>query len=531
MPTYDLRTEPWIPVRFLDGTFGSVGLRDALARAHEIQEIALDNPMETSGLYRLLLALSVRIFPDTEEYDIWFESWELGHFDAAPIDSYFKQWSDRFDLFHPTHPFYQVTTNIGQSLLPVGILRLDEGGNTSSLFSHDDLRQDATLLPNEAARGIVASQHAAIGGLLSNPYKTGNKHSPAVSGTIFWMRGVSLFYSLLLNAPPSLDARMGGRVEGDVPSWECDASAAPESRLHRGFLDYLTFQHRRITLKIEERETGLIVSGLWRTGGNAEQEMPLNDPHMAIIADEKTGPRRYNVQTGKAVWRDSPLFLTMMYKWGTPPGTVQWVKSELQDLGISELEIEVFALRTRGANDGTIKLWRHERIPLLLNILTTPERGSRVVEAMELANTQAGKLTWATLLAAALLRSPTKEFNELSSLEKEDARKLARSLDTESRYWAALEAHFFSLLRSLAEALNSRDDPDWATDLMKEWKRRLRRAAVESYDAATRSINSNARQLRAVAEGRAIIRPTARYSTVADSLTLKSVNEAKEETA
>ena len=78
MATFDLRTEPWIPVRYVDGKSGEVGLRNALVEAHHIRELDLDNPMETAALYRLLLALTIRINPETEDESAWFDRWDEG---------------------------------------------------------------------------------------------------------------------------------------------------------------------------------------------------------------------------------------------------------------------------------------------------------------------------------------------------------------------------------------------------------------------------------------------------------------------
>lgn len=512
MPSFDLRDEPWIPVAFLDGTAGTVGLRDALRRAHEIREIALDNPMELAGLYRLLLALAVRIFPRTEEIDDWFTTWEAGRFDPAPIADYFDRWADRFDLFGTERPFYQVRTNMGNGLLPVTLLRMDEGGNTSALFSHADLKEGMTMAPAEAARGLIASQHAAIGGLLSNPYKTGNRNSPAVGGAIFWLHGRSLFQALLLNAPPSSSARMNGTAPPDAPAWEADEPKAAGSRPHVGFLDYLTFQHRRITLLTTDGEAATVVSGIHRTGGEAEEVMPLDDPHMAIINDEKLGPRRYNVVAGKAVWRDASVFLVLLPKQrGTPPATFQWAQSNRDYLGMRRIDAEAFAVRTRGANDGTVRMWRRERLPVFLNILAEPRRGEKVAIALERADRQAYLLGFATKIAAGRILAPAKEFGALGTIERAEATALARTFDCEARYWAALEPRFTELLEGLAGPGDPERDPDWGAEELRGWTELIHRTALEAYDRGTGALDANARQLRALVLGRIAIRPAGRY--------------------
>ena len=38
----------------------------------------------------------------------WGALWELKHFPEQPIRDYLEQWKDRFWLFHPERPFWQV---------------------------------------------------------------------------------------------------------------------------------------------------------------------------------------------------------------------------------------------------------------------------------------------------------------------------------------------------------------------------------------------------------------------------------------
>ena len=514
MATFDLRTEPWIPVRYVDGHTGEVGLRDALVNAHHICELDLDNPMETAALYRLLLALAIRINPETEQDAPWFDRWDMGRFDEVPIDGYFEKWKERFDLFHPKHPFYQVREDGGQTPIQPSYLRLHEGGNTSSLFSGDNRKRNDTLAPSEAARGVVASQYAAIGGLLSNPYKTGNKNSPGVGGTLFWIHGESLFHSLMLNAPPSIDARMGGTKEEDRPAWEVDPSRTKTTRPRKGFLDYLTYQYRRLTLETMEIDGVTAVTSFRRTGGDNEEEIPLEDPHVAILAGDpvkKTAPRRFNISVGRAVWRDSSVFLTMASSRGTPPRTVQWGKSNLADLGISVLEIELLGMRTRGANDGTIKIWRSERLPLYLSLLSNIERAATLTHALEIAENQEAILRKSAFVAA---------INLLSDGSDKVA-ELTNALNPVPRFWPAIEPHFMELIQRIAKTPGAGADPDWATPVLRSWYRILHLTALRSFDTATASLEKNARQLRAVAIARASIKPAERYhfeeiSTITD---------------
>jgi CRISPR system Cascade subunit CasA len=498
MPTFDLRHESWIPVRMLDGRSTDIGLKEALVRAHEIRELDLDNPMEAAALYRLLLALAVRIHSETFDEDAWFDLRDDGHFNEQSVVAYLDRFGDRFDLFHAEHPFYQVRRNTGNSLLQPSYLRLHEGGNTSSLFSHDDLTRNEAMAPAMAARGVVASQHAAIGGLLSNPYKTGNKNSPAVGGAIFWLHGTSLFQSLMLNAPPSDETRMGGLRDGDAPAWEVEPSRERTVRAHRGFLDYLTYQHRRLTLEFSVVDGVTLVNGFRRTGGDILEEPPLDDPHMAILApdaERKLPPRRYNIVVDRAVWRDSSIFMTLESARGKPPRTFDWLRSNRDILGMDRIEIELFGLRTRGANDGTIRIWRSERLPLFLTLLSDPDRGRQIVVALDAADQQGRTLRHATETAA----------RGMLSKGSDAVKPLAEAMSVSARYWAKLETPYNDLVRGLAEAPAPTGDPDWATPSMSAWYRTLHRAALDAFDAATASFVGSARQLKAITEARAMI--------------------------
>jgi len=54
---FNLLTEAWIPVLWIDGQPGRVGIRDALTRAGMIRQIAASNPMDNVALLRFLLAV------------------------------------------------------------------------------------------------------------------------------------------------------------------------------------------------------------------------------------------------------------------------------------------------------------------------------------------------------------------------------------------------------------------------------------------------------------------------------------------
>lgn len=118
---FDLLTEPWIRVRLKDNTVQEVSLTEALVSAQDYVDLAGEMPTQDAAVLRLLLAVLFTVFsrvnvegePEPLEkrgqaLRRWSELWQLGHFPAEPIRDYLEQWKDRFWLFHPTHPFWQV---------------------------------------------------------------------------------------------------------------------------------------------------------------------------------------------------------------------------------------------------------------------------------------------------------------------------------------------------------------------------------------------------------------------------------------
>ena len=502
MPSFDLRLEPWIPVIYTDGTAGGTGLQEALTRAHEIREIYTDSPAEVIALNRLLLALTVRIFPDTEG-DEWFSWWDEGAFDEDQITDYFSKWEDRFDLLDAKYPFYQVTEKQGEKLQPIIYLNLDESAYTSSLFSHDDLKEDKRLSLAEAARGIVTTQYSSIGGLSSQPFRY-TFNAPFIKKGVVWIRGETLFHSLMLNAPPDPDARMGGKRKGDKPVWEAKDEIASEKRPHLGLLDYLTWQSRRLAIEVEEDEEGQVMAtGLRITGGDTVDPEVTDDPMIAYSYNDRTkGLLPLGFREDRVLWRDSTVLFTRTDadKGAHPPLTLQWLDDEYSIASSYQLYLEVFGLVTDRAK---ISLWQRESIPLYSSYLYDPSLSQQLQLSLERAEDQ-----------VRILRSSGRRiFDILPSTSDEQADR-ARALDLEGRYWSLLREPFYNHL----EALVKSEDKG---EVLRSWTERLHRTALEAFDNATRALDASGRQLHAVAIARKGLRPAAPYRQE----TLSTTNE------
>ena len=105
---FNLLYDPWIPVRPQGGgPVREVGLRELLLRARDFGRIDDPSPLVTVALLRLSLALLHRALNGPQRIED-AAGWFLHGFPAERLGTYFAEWEDRFDLFHPERPFWQV---------------------------------------------------------------------------------------------------------------------------------------------------------------------------------------------------------------------------------------------------------------------------------------------------------------------------------------------------------------------------------------------------------------------------------------
>ncbi len=97
---FDLTTEPWIPVRSRDGQRKEVGLRELFARAHELECVDDPSPLVTLALYRLLIAVVLRVDGPASIQE-WIHLYKSTQFSDQSFAKYFDRWRERLDLLHP----------------------------------------------------------------------------------------------------------------------------------------------------------------------------------------------------------------------------------------------------------------------------------------------------------------------------------------------------------------------------------------------------------------------------------------------
>lgn len=397
--SFNLIDEPWILVVRSDGSLGTCSIREVLLSAHEIAEITGELPTQVPPIIRLLLAVLARALEGPADLDEWEELWKEPRLPAERIDAYLDRWRERFDLFHPVHPFMQVPLDpedrkkakTAALLLP----HLPSGNNVPLFYPQLDDRPPK-LTPAEAARWLLhchAWDTAAI--------KTGRTHDPAAKagkttgnpvGTlgntgVLVPLGHTLRETLLLN----LAARQEPQDE-DLPVWERPPLDVTWSvRAPAGVADLFTWASRRVTLIPAVQPSGeasvceVVVSAgdrfdradlfgieahcSWRLQRGKAGEPPRYLPRLHAIE------RRTWQGMGSLLASRSPDLLARDLPEDVAPLALQWIAT-LRDSGVEGLPqlIEVFACGAKyGSQQAVVEELFDDRLPLPVKALSATD--------------------------------------------------------------------------------------------------------------------------------------------------------------
>ena len=316
-PSFDLIEAPWIPVTAA-GVRREVSLREALYSAHEIDGLAVDDPLQAVAVFRqVLLAAVLHALDAPHSIDDWETRYRAGRLDRSKLARYLDEWADRFDLFDPVRPFAQVAelrAGSGETKPVSLIIPQLASGNNVPLFSARTEDEPPSLTPAEAARAVVSAHcwdTAAIKtGAAGDPHvkagkTTGNPTGPLGQLGIVVPTGRSLFETLMLSVP----VLPQGLRQGDHPQWANATPVGPmwSVREPRGLLDLLTWQSRRIRLVPDAGRVD--IRRVVVCAGDRMSILPIDvEPHTPwrMVAKPKAGdpPRRpERHQPGRSAWR------------------------------------------------------------------------------------------------------------------------------------------------------------------------------------------------------------------------------------
>lgn len=340
---FNLLEEPWVRVLLEDYTVREVSLKDALLNAEQYIDLAGEVPTQDIAVLRLLLAILHTVFSRVDAngndaplettddaLDRWEELWTFQSFPKSPILDYLEKWRERFWLFHPQRPFWQVPeANIGTEYSAAKLNgEILESSNKYRIFASCSGDKKKELSYAQAARWLLY-----LNGFDDTSAKPKGKGLPSVGAGwlgkigLIWVQGENLFQTLILNLCLLRDGE--ALWERETPCWELEEARNKERTeivQPDNAAALLTLQSRRLLL---HREEGC-VTGYTLLGGDFFERENAFCEQMTVwrsVQAKKDAPlvflpRRHD--PSKQFWREFPtIFLDNPGM--RQPGVVRWI--------------------------------------------------------------------------------------------------------------------------------------------------------------------------------------------------------------
>lgn len=527
MSEFSLVCERWIPCIDLHGNRVEYGIRDTLAKAHELREICDDSPLVTVAIHRMLLALLYRAFAGPTDLTGWKAIWQNGRFEGnQQIDEYLKKWHDRFWLFDDQSPIMQVagldlseykkdgTVKLTKGLNKAldGAMRLakeapDIGGRI--LFDHRMGTEKPEypcrvlirmLLANQSFAGTGIPSAGKIGDSPINPYKpfpndkekkVGCTAAPGVEGLILWLQGDNLFQTMMLNLVPQ------EVCPSDLPAWEDDHIVQSAINSWQSPVSFSGPVQRFAPLsrfvRLVDKKSIFFTNGLKASSDS-------NDPMKAYVREANDKPwSAKRLQEQKAAWRDAHSLFAVGVGNCKAPEALNLAARANATVGFNA---NVVGMATK--KDKAL-LWRHERMPVPAALLDDVNLIERLGALIQNAEQAAVELDNRTRRVAKLYLSPSAEDRDGRKPDEKDVRAMADDIDPRPAYWSRLERHFFDLLENLPDDWDT-DKGEWKPDdqqhATRTWREQVKREARRALEESIRSLGTTARAIQAVARVR-----------------------------
>ncbi len=349
---FNLLEESWIKVITPSLEQKEVSLLDVILHAHEYTSLSGETPTQDVAVLRVLLALVETIFyrynengetdellKDDDPEDIlerWENYWALGKFPERAVRYYLKTWEERFWLFHPETPFWQVSnlkygTDYNLDCL-FGNIKESNNKATKHHFSMVDGKELTKLHYGEALRWLIHLNAYAVNIKADKKVGVPGTTLPVKVGRlgqlgVVMVNGAHLFETLMLNlCPLREDKEPWGAPK---PTWEKEVCVLQSNQIAPpdNLPELYTMQSRRIMLK---REDGY-VTGFRAMGGDFYPvEEDFNEP-MTLWRTKKDKNLDKEIHVPRLhdpavhAWREFPTLFEGDEE-DHSPGVVQWMQ-------------------------------------------------------------------------------------------------------------------------------------------------------------------------------------------------------------
>ena len=306
--SFDVLTQPWIPVVDKDGKEAELGLLDALSQAHQWRRIHHPSPLVEYSIYRFLVIFLMDAFRPQERFDLE-DLLAEGQFDRERLENYVavcQQEGVRFDLFDPERPFLQVKIREDEKKNAIPASKLDfsiPSGHNHVHFDH--ISASISYTPGETLQHILTQYFFPAQG--GQGYKTGLDKAPP---WYVWIEGETLFQELVNNMISAEDTQFP-YAEPPVLWRKTDEIEQGGKVIRLSLLSAMLFPCRRISLL--PNPDGTVSQVIYKPGLEVSNELKTawKDPHVVYITNSKgkeswkPGSICMRNRQGELYWKDT----------------------------------------------------------------------------------------------------------------------------------------------------------------------------------------------------------------------------------
>lgn len=497
MTSYNLLTEPWIPVMDGAGNIKNMGIVDTLKESYSLIEVSDSSPLVQFGVYRLLIAFVMDALELKNERGL-AKAIERKQFDPEVIDSYAEKWKNRFDLFDKEQPFMQSPENasLETEKVPIHFLLLHISPSYNNQFLYHGLEDSHAFSSELCARGLVAIPPFITAG--------GRGYSPSINGSpplYILVKGDNMFQTILYNT--CVIDPIVKPTGNEPPAWRSDMKVEPGKETFQfSLLEGLTWRPRRIRLlpgkggvcTYSGRVKESLVSEMY-FGPGLKAAGEWADPQIAYRFTSK-GRSPIRPEESREPWRDiGPLALLHKDEYCSDNGKVRYeqptvvtqYKKLVEDGAISNkkpLMLELYGIRTE---TGKMKVfeWTIERLSLSWDVMYIKNVDKQVQNAIDCAEIVARNIGWA--IKKAYPRNGEGNKNALGYIIE----------NATFAYWSSVKQQFMEwFLKELSSQQSDKPlDPDAPQRLLNQWKEIIVKEGIRCLDIAIDPLDTNAKEL------------------------------------
>jgi CRISPR system Cascade subunit CasA len=461
MSRFNLIDEQWIPVRFVDGSRGELGIQDTLLRSKEIGTIEDSSPLVMAALHRFLLAVLYRALEgptDIEEAKKLFRD----GLPSVKIRTYLKKWRDRFWLFDDQYPFGQIPEFQPKEWKAWSKLAAEyNADNAKVLFDHLDIKNPTSIPSSAAARWLLAAQTFDLAVAQSEFVQP--LDAPSARAVFFIVLGNTLHDTFCFCLKPQ-----GKHIsQNDSALWEREPEAAEvlKSGLHKtilGYADLYTWRSRSIVL--QDGECGEIRNLGYASGVSKSVSTIVTDPMLCYQVSQASGMVPLKFRNDKEFWREFDSLL---------PGGSNEIPLVIENAitlcrslkGNWPLGVLVCGQKTK-SGQAKVEFWRASSFALPQALLGSADvrafLHSILLSVEEVADELKSAL-W-RYYRYILIHDEQKTAKDLRKEEKTAIGKMVDAAEPLHFYWSTLESRFHGILRDYTTERDS-------DDLRCEWLR------------------------------------------------------------